>query len=87
MQMVDMVITRQIFPDFEISKNHKIHVENFQGRNFIRQKKSVGCSTTLKRAYEIENRHLNNVNDVIDLNQRKLVSGLTKLSSHDLAYN
>jgi hypothetical protein len=34
----------------------------------------------------VEFNDLNCVNDVIDLNQRKLDSGLSKISSHDFAY-
>ena len=39
-----------------LTKNHQyeqIHVENFQGRNFLRKKKPAGCSTANPRAFTI----------------------------------
>jgi hypothetical protein len=66
-----------------------IHVEN-KTRDVIlsdyqKKEQTVGRSATSQRAYKIRGK--TNVNDVIDLNQRKLDSCLSTLSSHDLAYD
>jgi hypothetical protein len=77
-------------------KNVKIHVETLQGCRVVilsNKKKTAGRFTTSQRACNTENKNVNNVNDihvtyktVNDLNQRKNVSCLNKLSFHDLPY-
>jgi hypothetical protein len=40
-----------------------------------------------RKGQQNRNKNVNDVIDVTDLNQRKMDSGLSKLSSHDIAYN
>jgi hypothetical protein len=47
--------------------------------------KSKSRSVNDVTTYDVND--INDVNDVIDLNQHKLVSCLSKISSHDLPYN
>ena len=60
---------------------------------FLEKPPPCGMPTTSQGACKIEKTNVNDVNDindlndVIDLNQRKLDSGLSKISSHDLPYN
>ena len=44
-------------------QNDKIHVEQIQGRHF-QQKAPAGCPTTSQRACKIQNRNVNDVNDM-----------------------
>jgi hypothetical protein len=72
-------------------KHNKIHVENIQGRHFIRNKKQnpAGRSISSQMACAIEKQKrkcIIDLNDAIDLNLPKLYPGFSKLTSHALAY-
>jgi hypothetical protein len=55
----------------------KTHVQNVQGPHFPRKQKPCGNAPQHRKGF---------VNDIIDLNQRKSHSWLSKISCHDLPY-